>query len=76
MPDRTFLLLLPLEVAERRAGGRPDRIEREGREFLVLVDRAYRELAESFPERIVQLDGLLPSDEIARYVRAELRALA
>jgi dTMP kinase len=76
LPDRTFLLLIPLEEAASRATGVPDRIEGEGRGFLERVDRAYRDLAELFPDRIVSLDGTLGPDEVARQVRAELRALA
>ena len=33
LPDRTFLLVLPLEEAVRRSSRRPDRIEREGPRF-------------------------------------------
>ena len=75
-PDRTFLLLVPVEEAVRRTKGSPDRIELEGRDFLERVDRAYRDLAEAFPGRIVALDAALPVAEVARRVREELRALA
>ena len=75
-PDRTFLLLVPVEEAVRRTKGKPDRIELEGRDFLERVDRAYRDLAEAFPGRIVALDAALPVAEVARRVREELRALA
>jgi dTMP kinase len=76
LPDRTFLLTLPVEEAVRRSTRRPDRIEREGLAFLARVDRAYRELASRFPDRIVVLDGLEPEDEIAGRIRGELRARA
>jgi dTMP kinase len=76
LPDRTFLLLLPVEEAARRAAGEPDRIEQEGLAFLDRVDRAYRELADAFPERIVSVDASLPTEEVARRVRDQLRALA
>jgi dTMP kinase len=76
LPDRTFLLLVSAEEAARRASGRPDRIEREGLAFLERVDAGYRELAESFPQRIVPLDASRPAEEIAATVREELRALA
>jgi len=75
LPERTFLVLLDPEEAARRTG-RPDRIEQEGIEFQRVVDRAYRELAERFPERITTLDGSRPADEIAKEVRDDLRALA
>jgi dTMP kinase len=68
LPDRTFLLLLPVEEALRRAGGRPDRIEREGVDLLERVDLAYRELATRYRGRIVAIDATLPEDEVARLV--------
>jgi dTMP kinase len=76
LPDRTFLLLLPVAEAVSRSHGEPDRIEREGVAFLERIDRAYRELAERFAERIVTLDATLPSTEITRRVRDGLRAAA
>ena len=73
LPDRTFLLLLPVGTAiGRRAGARRDRIEGEGEAFVELVDGAYRELAARFPERILALDGTLASGELARRIRDEL----
>ena len=59
LPDRTFLLLLPVDEAVQRSTAPPDRIEREGVAFLERVDQAYRELAETFAERIVALDATL-----------------
>ena len=73
LPDRTFLLLLEPEEAARRSGA-GDRIEREG--LWAELDRAYRELAALFPERIVAVDGALPPGEIAALVRQELAARA
>ncbi len=75
-PDRTFLLLLPAEVAVARASGGADRIEREGIGFLERVDAGYRELVERFPERIVPVDATLAPSEVARLVRDGLRAPA
>ena len=75
LPDRTFLVLLDPEEAARRSS-RPDRIESEGIELQRRVDRAYRELASRFPERIATIDGSRPRDEIAKEVRNDLRAVA
>lgn len=72
LPDRTILLLVPLEEATGRSSSRPDRIEGEGRGFLEQVDRAYRDLAVRFPERIVVLDGTGEPATVARRVREEL----
>jgi dTMP kinase len=75
LPDRTFLVLVDPEEAQRRAGAQPDRIEREGGDFMRRVDEAYRGLASVFPQRIVALDGARDPDEIAREVREHVRAL-
>jgi dTMP kinase len=73
LPDRTFLIVLPLDEAAARRPGEPDRIEREGRGFLEEVDRAYRELARIFAERIVVVDGAENAEDIARSIRGQLR---
>lgn len=76
LPDRTFLLLIPVAEALRRSTTPPDRIEREGVEFLERVDRAYRELAEAYPDRIVALDATRPAEILGGQIRDELRARA
>jgi dTMP kinase len=76
LPDRTFLLLVPLDQAATRRGAQPDRIEREGDEFVALVDSAYRELADIFAQRIVTVDGTQPKAEIAKAIRGQLRDLS
>ena len=76
LPDRTFLLLLPVDEAVQRSTAPPDRIEREGVAFLERVDQAYRELAETFAGRIVALDATLAPGAIATQIRDELRARA
>ena len=73
MPDLTVLLLLDPDEAARRAGA-TDRLEREGADFRVSVDAAYRELADRFPDRIVALDGSRPADELAEVIRERLRS--
>jgi dTMP kinase len=75
LPDRTFLILLPLEAAAARSGDNPDRIEREGRPFLEEVDKAYRELARVFEQRIVVVDGTKKPEDIANEIRGQLRDL-
>jgi dTMP kinase len=73
LPDRTFLLLVDLELATRRAGRYRDRIERENDDFRARVDAAYRELAERFPERIVPIEAGGSTEEVADLVRGELQ---
>jgi dTMP kinase len=76
LPDRTFLLVVPLEQAVVQRGARPDRIEREGDEFVARVDNAYRELAAIFAQRIVTVDATRPADEVATIIRGQLRDLS
>jgi dTMP kinase len=73
LPDRTFLIVLPLEEAAKRRDRAPDRIEREGAEFVADVDRAYRELAEIFAQRIFLVDGTNNPDDLADLIRGQLR---
>jgi dTMP kinase len=68
-PDVTFVLLVDPEEAATRKNGEPDRIEQEGTDFQRRVERAYREVAKRFPERIEVLDGSRAADEIASAVR-------
>jgi dTMP kinase len=74
LPDRTFVLLVDPEAASARSSRAKDRIEREGADFHAALDRAYRELAERFPERIVVLDGSGTPEELHARVREKLPA--
>jgi dTMP kinase len=76
LPDRTFLLLVPLDQAAVRRGSNPDRIEREGVEFVSRVDSAYRELAGIFAQRIVTVDATQPPREVAELIRGHIRDLS
>lgn len=73
LPDRTFLIDIPVEEAARRTGVHPDRIEREGQGFAAQVDQAYRELAQVFAQRITLVDGTQPPEEVAKLIRGQLR---
>jgi dTMP kinase len=76
LPDRTFVIAVPPVEAAARKGGDPDRIEREGRAFAEAVERAYRELARLFPERVVVVDGTQRAEDIAEQIRGQLRDLS
>ena len=76
LPDRTFLLLVDAELAGERSGDEPDRIEREGVDFRGRVEAAYEELARTFGDRIVAVDGTLPREEIAAHVAESVRQLS
>jgi dTMP kinase len=73
LPDRTFLLLVDPQESRRRGGDTRDRIEREDEDFVRKVDRAYRELAELFPRRILAVDGSLEPEQLAETIRGQLR---
>jgi len=73
LPDRTYLLVVDPEVAAGRLPQTRDRIEREDAAFRARVDRAYRELAEVFPNRITTIDGSRPPEEIGREILDGLR---
>jgi dTMP kinase len=75
LPDRTFVILLPPAEATARRSGELDRIEREGVAFAEDVDRAYREIADAFPDRVRVVDGTLNPEYIAEIVRGQLRDL-
>jgi dTMP kinase len=75
LPDRTFLILVPLEQAARQRGDDPDRIERECDDFAARVESAYRDLAGIFAQRIVTVDGSQPPEEVAKLIRGQLRDL-
>jgi dTMP kinase len=72
LPETTFLIALDAETAASRGSAKPDRIEREGVEFMQRVDEAYRELAAIFANRIVVLDGRKPPHALAIEVRGHL----
>jgi dTMP kinase len=87
LPDRTFLLGLPAEDATLRLGtqprlfavtgepGPPDRLERESVLFRRRVEEGYRELAQKFPERIIEIDASLSKSQIADLVQHDVRKL-
>jgi len=75
LPDRTILLTIDPDESKRRVGDEPDRIERD-EDFIRRVDQAYRELAELFPRRILQVDGTQEPRRLAKMIRGQLRDLS
>jgi dTMP kinase len=68
MPDLTFLVQVTPEQAARRAGGPPDRIEREGLEFQQQVAEGYAALAAADPQRFRVVDGVPSREAVAAHV--------
>jgi dTMP kinase len=75
LPDRTFFLAVDAEEAQARRE-KSDRIERADRDFAIILDRAYRELAQLFPRRIVTVDAAKPARDVAVEIRGQLRDLS
>jgi dTMP kinase len=73
LPDRTVLVRVDPGTALARMGHAPDRIEREGAEFVARVCAAFDLLAGRFPERYVVVDGSRSVAEIAEDVRERVR---
>ncbi len=75
LPVITFLLDIPLEVAEarqRQSGKTVDRLEREDRTFHERVRQAYLQMAQSEPARFVVIDGAPGMDTISRQINETL----
>jgi len=75
VPDRTFLLVVPVEEALHRLPGDKRREHFEEGPFLEKVQANYLALAEAGPARFILVDALLPADEIHRFVEKEIREL-
>ena len=75
VPDRTYWVDVPLDVALDRRGTAPaDRMEASDAAFYERVTEAYAWLADEEPERIVQLDGQQPIDALHAQIWADLQA--
>lgn len=79
VPDRTYLVEVDAETAEKRRDGKEmgetDRMEAAGPSFYNRVGRAYTKLAEEAPERFVRLDGHRSIEALHEAVRADLHSL-
>ena len=68
-PDLTFVLDLPIEVAQQRRhmrAGLPDRLEAEELSFHQRVATGYREIAAQQPQKYQMLDATAPIADIAQ----------
>ena len=71
VPDLTFVLDIDRATAQSRLSNRKkirDRMEEESDEFHERVIRAYRELAENEPKRVVLIDGRISADTIENQI--------
>lgn len=79
-PDKTFLLDLPVEVAERRSASRKpgrqwDRFESEARSFHERVRAGYLKLAVDEPQRFAVIRGDRDEEAVAADIRKEVERL-
>ena len=64
VPDRTFWIDVPPQVARTRRDGEPDRMELGDAEFFERIHDCYETLSESEPDRFIRVDGSLSIEEI------------
>jgi dTMP kinase len=72
-PDRTFLLVLPVEDAVARLGPKKQREYFENAGILARVQENYLNLAADDPARFVVVDALLEKEEVAGFIADEIR---
>ena len=77
VPDRTYLLKIPVSVALSRREERSenDRIELAGRDFYQRVTDVYDHLAMEEPDRFVVIDGEQTIEEIQREIWSDVSQL-
>lgn len=73
MPDLTFLLVLPVELALSRTERRGHHEHFEKREVLQKVQNNYLHRAEKYPGRFVVIDATRPEEEIQGFVSGEIQ---
>jgi dTMP kinase len=72
-PDRTFLLVLPVEDAVARLDPEKKREYFENAGILTRVQENYLDLAAADPARFLIVDALLEKEEVARFIADEIR---
>lgn len=75
LPDLTVLLDLDPQIGLGRITGNPDRLERAGSAFHLLVREAFRTRAQTYPDRFLMLDATAPVEELAATIWARASTL-
>ncbi len=70
LPDATFILDVPVEVAMKRLGESLDRMESRGPEYLDRVRRGFLKEAERWPDGVDIFDATETPDEIQVKIQA------
>jgi dTMP kinase len=73
VPDKTILLVIPVDDALARLSTKSGREHFERREILEKVQNRYLEFARAEPDRFVIVDAMLDKDEVARFVGDTIR---
>ena len=73
VPDRTFLFVVPVDVALERLRQKNGREHFERRDILEKVQEHYLELARADPARFMIIDAMKDPGEICRFVAASIR---
>jgi len=72
MPDITFLLALPVDMAAARRQGEEDRMEQEKKDFFQRVADSYEQLAAQNPERIVRIDATCDTETVWQQIKTRI----
>jgi dTMP kinase len=73
VPDKTILLVIPVDDALARLATKSGHEHFERREILEKVQNRYLEFARAEPDRFVIVDAMLDKDEVARFVADAIR---
>jgi dTMP kinase len=76
IPDKTFLLIMPIDAALERLCAKNGREHFERKEILERVQKNYLELARADPPRFVMIDAMKEKEEIAGFVGTAIRQIA
>jgi dTMP kinase len=73
VPDKTILLVIPVDDALARLSTKSGREHFERREILEKVQNRYLEFTRAEPDRFIIVDAMLEKDEVARFVADAIR---
>ena len=73
LPDKTFLLAIPIDDALARLSKKSGREHFERRDVLEKVQNRYMEFARAEPDRFVIVDSMLDKDAVAEFVAGAVR---
>jgi dTMP kinase len=75
LPDRTYLLTIPITDALERLDGKDGREHFEQAGVLESVQKNYLALAEENPRRFVLVDALQEREKICTFIAGDIRSL-